>query len=143
MTNAEINEAMVQDLVDFLKQYNVFTGTMIFYNGKLMKYDYKTKEIVTKEDMDVKEYTEFCNPDMVTLIYEGDDSPYKALNWYVHGEEEEAIGNEIIDGFGDIGEKYNRWYDLGSETCLYYYPEEESSLELHDFHKYYFPRNKE
>lgn len=145
MTNIEINEAMVQDIANFLKEYNVFTGTSFFYNNKLMSYEHEKKEVVIKENVNVTEYSEFCNPDMVTLLFEYDDSPFEALSWYFKGEGEETEkGNKIIMGLSEIGIKYNRKSEFGTETCLYYRPDDgELGITLEEFKKYHFPKNED
>lgn len=143
MTNVEINETMVQDLAELLKKYSVFTGTCFYYNNKLMSYDHKTKADVITENVNVTEYSDFCNPEMVTLIFEYDDSPFEALSWYFKGEEEEN-GNKIIMGLLEVGNKYNRKCEFVTETCLYYIPDDGGlGVSLDDFKKYHFPRNQD
>lgn len=125
MTNYEINEVMVVEIAELLKKYDVFHETLIFYNSKLMTTDIKTQELVVKENVDLQDYTEYGNPDMITMVYKGDNSLYMLVNGYANGEEAAKRSNKIISELIKIGEKYNRWYELGSDINLYFLSNDE------------------
>lgn len=135
MTNYETNEVMVKEIAELLKKFDVFHDTSIFYNGKLITNDSKTQELIITENIDVKDYTKHGNPDMITMQYQGEHSLYMIVNGYAEGAEAVKRSNRIVFELIKIGEKYNRWYELGSNINLYYVSDEDDvfTTEKYDF----------
>ena len=125
MTNYETNEVMVKELIEMLKKYDVFHDTQIFYNGKMIISDSETQELIVKENVDVKDYVEHGNPDMITVQYEGEKSLFKVVNGHAKDIDEIKRVNRIVRELIRLGEKYNRWYELGSNTSLYFVSDED------------------
>lgn len=136
MTNYETNEAMAQEIADLLKKYDLFHNTNIFYNDKLMTVNPATQELVEKEDIDLHDYVDHGNPDMITIQYEGDHSLFMIVNGFAKDVEHIKKANRIVSGLIKLSEKYNRWYELGSNNCLYFVSDEEdvfTTVDKYDF----------
>ncbi|WP_148603331.1 hypothetical protein [Acetobacterium tundrae] len=126
MTNYETNEMMVKEIAELLKKHDIFHDTNIFYNGKLMTNDSEKQELIIYENIDVKDYTKHGNPDMITMQYQGENSLYMIVNGYADGIDAAKRSNGIVFELIKIGEKYNRWYELGSNTNLYFVSDEDT-----------------
>lgn len=117
MTNAEINEVMVVEIKDLLLKYDIFHGTNMYFNGKRLKV--VKGEIVVKDDVNVIDYCTWCNPDMITISYEGDNSLYLLINGYFNADDKDKA-NKVIDELNAIGDKYNRYFEIGDDTTLFF-----------------------
>lgn len=118
MKNIEINEKMVAEIKELLLKYDLFHGTTIYYNDRCM---YDTKEgIVEKEGVNVEDYLTYFNADMVTLSYEGVNSLFLMVNGYAYEEEHKEKAKVVVDELYKIGEKYNRYYEIGDDKSLFY-----------------------
>ncbi len=125
MTNYETNEVMALEIAELLKKYDVFHDTNIFYNGKMMTIDNETQELNVKENIDIRDYLEHGNPDMITLQYHGDKSLYMVVNGFAKDVESIKKGNRIVSELIKLGDRHNRWHELGSDTSLYFVSDEE------------------
>lgn len=126
MTNYETNEMMAKELAELLKKYDVFHDTSIFYNGKRMTNDDEKQEITVYENINLKDFLNSGNPDMITVQYQGENSLYMVVNGYADGVDAVKRSNRIVSELIKIGEKYNRWYELGSNTNLYFVSDEDT-----------------
>lgn len=138
MTNYDINEVMAAEIAELLKKYDIFHDTDIFYNDKLMTCNNETHELIIKENINVKDYAEHGNPDMITMQYQGEKSLYMIVNGYAKANGIDAVkrSNKIVSELIKIGEKYNRWYELGSNINLYFVSDAEDVFTTVD--KYHF-----
>ncbi|WKY46595.1 hypothetical protein Q5O24_09395 [Eubacteriaceae bacterium ES3] len=125
MTNYETNEVMAQEIAEMLRKFDIFNETQIFYNQKMMTYDNEKQEFITKENIEVSEYADHGNPDMITIQYQGENSLYMIVNGFAESLEEVKRCNRIVLELIKLGEKYNRWYELGSKINLYYVSDED------------------
>lgn len=125
MTNYETNEVMALEIAELLNKYNVFHDTNIFYNAKLMTVDSDTQELTVKENIDITTYVEHGNPDMITLQYQGNDSLYMIVNGFAKDVESIKKANRIVSELIKLGDRHNRWYELGSDTSMYFVSDEE------------------
>ncbi|MDI3537229.1 MAG: hypothetical protein PWP16_1713 [Eubacteriaceae bacterium] len=137
MTNYEINEVMAQEIAEILKKYDLFNETQIFYNQKMMTYDYEKQESIIQENIELADYADHGNPDMITIQYQGENSLYMIVNGFADGVEEVKRCNRIVSELIKLGEKHNRWYELGSKNNLYYVSDEDDvyTTERFDFTK--------
>jgi len=111
---AERNERLLADIIDYLTAQDVFDDVAIYTNGH--KYsDKKSEEAVERKtekgskyydhgEWDVTSQIEYCNPDILTMTFEGD--LYDALNYDFKAEE--GL-NRILDGYGLYYEQGYQW----------------------------------
>ncbi len=138
MLNYETNEVMALEIAEFLKSFDIYHDTNIFYNGKLMTIDSETQELIIEDDINVKDYVDHGNPEMITLQYQGDKSLYAIVNGGARDIESLKKYNKIVSSLIKLSEKYNRWYELGSDTCLYFVSDDEDvfiTIDKYDFNE--------
>jgi len=118
MTNEEINEKMVSDIEELLLKYNLFHGTKIYFNNKCVS-DIGAQRVI-RENIEVEKCQDWCNPKMISMAYEGADSFYLVVNGYAKSEDERKRANKITSELIKISERYNRYFELGTDTTLYF-----------------------
>lgn len=62
---------------------------------------------------------------MITIQYQGGNSLYMIVNGFADGVDEVKRCNKIVSELIKIGDRYNRWYELGSKINLYYVSDED------------------
>lgn len=136
MTNYDTNEVMALEIADLLKKYDLYHNTNIFFNNKLMTIDEQTQELMIKDHIDLHDYAEHGNPDTITLQYQGPNSLEMIVNGSAKTVEEIKKSNRIVSSLIRLSDKYNRWYELGSDTILYFVSNDEdvfTTIDKYDF----------
>ncbi|AWI06719.1 hypothetical protein [Clostridium drakei] len=140
MNNEQINEKMACELKALLEKYNIFHGTRIYFNNKCL-HD-RNGKIELIENIKVEEWLEWCNPEMVSMSFEGANSIYPILNDECENRE---MCTKIYNKFLEIGKEYDRFYEQGQSWNIYYTPKEITQIvwgAKNKSNKYYYPRKK-
>lgn len=108
-------ERLRLEIVALLAKNEVIGDVNFYCNNKRYKYDY-SGNCTIEEDIDVTEYLEYCNPETLSMTFEGDF--YSIIN-YDYGY---AFGAQIIDKFNTILKKYGLYFEQGNAWNLSLYP---------------------
>lgn len=133
MTNEEINQKMVLDIEELLLKYDLFHSTKIYFNNKCIADI--GNEIVVHDHVKVEACQDWCNPSMISMSYEGVHSLYFVVNGNAQTDEERKRANTITSQLIRISAKYNRYFELGTDTTLYFVSEDDVNIASD---KYYY-----
>lgn len=111
--NVSKMERLRLEIVAFLFTEEIYGDVTIYCEGKRYRYDYNGKCKV--ENADVRDYLEYCNPETLSMAFEG--TLYDLFNFYRPAK----YCNEIIDAFNAIIGKYGLYYEQGSAWNLSLY----------------------
>lgn len=115
LTTKQLHDLAV-DIIEWLQKHDMFTDINIYVNGLKYSDDELLSDLTEKTklgyyyvfyDYNPEQYFEYCNPDTLTMSFEG--PLYDMLN-YSCGDEEED--------FKDIFRKYGLYYELGNSWNL-------------------------
>lgn len=120
MTKTQI-EKLRQKIVALLTEYDVLGDCTIYVNGKRWIYGYKVSddayELVLTEkvedNIDVKEYLEYCNPDTISVTFDG-SGLYGILNYDIDD-------RGFIERFNALLKEYGLYYEQGFAWSLSLY----------------------
>ena len=130
MTSIEKNELMAEDLKEILLKYKIFNGTSIYFNNK--RVGFSNGNLKVEDNIKVKDYLEWGNPETVTLSYEGVDSLYLLVNGYAYEENDKEKSEKVMNELSKIEKKYNRWFNIGNDNILYFVEDNEVSSNEED-----------
>lgn len=108
------NEALANDLKQFLLDNSLAIDTRIFFNNKCFDW-YKgiayNKEPFILEDTKASDYVEYANNQTVTMVFEG--KLYQLLNY--------SSDRELERKFHEIFSKHNCYFEFGYAWSLRVY----------------------
>lgn len=120
MTKTQI-EKLRTAIVALLTEYDILGDCTIYANGKRWIYGYKVSddayELVLTEkvedNIDVKEYLEYCNPDTISMTFDG-SGLYGILNYDIDD-------RGFIERFNALLKEYGLYYEQGFAWSLSLY----------------------
>lgn len=101
------NEKCAEEIINFLKENELFNDVNIYYNGKCVN-----EEGVT-EGKKGSEYFDYANDETISISFEG--GFYMIMNGHSQG------SARIEEEFYDICSKYGYYYELGNAWNLSLY----------------------
>ncbi|MCX7610282.1 MAG: hypothetical protein N2043_01685 [Ignavibacterium sp.] len=110
LTQQQKNEILANEIIEFLKKHHLWYDVALYFNNKKVS-SYGGKEETTK-NINVKDYLEYCNPDTITMTFEG--PLYKELNGY-------SIDSTIYDKFVLLLRKHGYYFEFGHAWSLSIY----------------------
>ena len=124
MTKTQI-EKLRTAIVALLTEYDVLGDCTIYANGKRWIYGYKFSEDYSEmtltekveDNIDVKEYLEYCNPDTISIAFDG-SSLYEVMNYHNTSVENPE---SLIAEFNALCKEYGLYFDLGNSWNLSLY----------------------
>lgn len=120
MTKTQIEELRLK-IIALLTEYEILGDCIIYANGKRWIYGYKFSEDYSEmtltekveDNIDVKEYLEYCNPDTISIAFDG-SGLYDILNYI-------SDDSGFIERFNALLKEYGLYYDLGHTWNLSLY----------------------
>ncbi|WP_430510758.1 hypothetical protein [Gottfriedia solisilvae] len=107
--NKEFNQALANEIRDFLLKNEVFTDTRIYFNN--MAYSIKYTNYETIENINAFDYVEYGSDDILIMVFEG--TLYSMINHH-------EIPSLLIE-FDEIFERHGVYYELGHAFSLSVY----------------------
>lgn len=122
MTRTQIEELRLK-IVRLLAKYDCLVDCTIYANNTRWIYgctfsdDYSEMTTTTKieENVDVSEYLEYCNPDTISIAFDG-SGLYGILNYDI---DDRTIG--FIERFNALLKEYGLYYEQGFAWSLSLY----------------------
>lgn len=120
MTKIQIEKLRLK-IVALLTEYDVLGDCTIYANGKRWIYRYKFSEDYSEmtltekveDNIDVKEYLEYCNPDTISITFDG-SGLYSILNYDIDD-------RGFIKRFNALLKEYGLYYEQGFAWSLSLY----------------------
>lgn len=120
MTKAQIEKLRLK-IVALLTEYDVLGDCTIYANGKRWIYGYKFSEDYSEmtltekveDNIDVKEYLEYCNSDTISITFDG-SGLYGILNYDIDD-------RGFIERFNALLKEYGLYYEQGFAWSLSLY----------------------
>lgn len=101
-------EKLRQEIVELFKSYELYIDCTIYCNGK--RYNYSGDKLDIR-DADVTEYLDYCNPDTLSMSFDGDI--YDVFNY--------DLFPSLLEKFDKLLESYGLYYELGNAWNLSLY----------------------
>lgn len=92
-------EKLANEMIKYLKKQELFHDTSVYFNSKRIK---SSGEI--EEDIDVTKYIEYCNPEAITMTFEG--PLYMHMNGHIKG-------SKVYEKLNSIANKYGYYLQPG------------------------------
>lgn len=102
-------EKLKEEIIELFKSYELYLDCTIYCCGK--RYCYNGSGLEKVEDADVTEYLDYCNPDTLSIAFDGDI--YDVFNYGLFPSCEEK--------FSKLIGKYGYYYELGNAWNLSLY----------------------
>lgn len=120
MTKTQI-EKLRTAIVALLTEYDILGDCTIYANGKRWIYGYKVSDDAyelaltekVEDNIDVKEYLEYCNPDTISITFDG-SGLYGILNYDIDD-------RGFIERFNALLKEYGLYYEQGFAWSLSLY----------------------
>lgn len=120
MTKTQIEKLRLK-IVALLTEYDVLGDCTIYANGKRWIYGYKVSDDAyelaltekVEDNIDVKEYLEYCNPDTISITFDG-SGLYGILNYDIDD-------RGFIERFNALLKEYGLYYEQGFAWSLSLY----------------------
>lgn len=107
MEQKTVNEKIAKEMISFLKRRKLWVDSAIYVNGTRIHSDGRVEE-----NIDVTKYLEFCNPDGVSMIFEG------PLNRHINGH---ISGSNVYKKLDEIANKYGFYIEQGYSWSISLY----------------------
>lgn len=109
-------EKLRQEIVELCNELEV-SDYIIYCNGKRYMYrgysDYDNQPTI--QDADVESYLEYCNPDTLSMAFEGELHSIFTYSWNI------PYCERVIEKFRKLFAKYGLYYELGNSWNLSLY----------------------
>lgn len=99
MEQQDVNKKIANEMIKFLKRRKLWVDSAIYVNGTRIHSDGRVEE-----GIDVTKYLEYCNPDGVSMIFEG------PLNHHMNGY---ISGSNVYQKLDEIANKYGFYIQPG------------------------------
>lgn len=111
MTQKEKNERIVEEIKELLLENKLLNNTEIYYNNKCLVCNKGKTAII--ENVSVLDNLDNCNPETITISFEGNLSLYSLINFK---KEDKQL---VIRRLKEICNKYNMSYEIYNHNILY------------------------
>lgn len=111
MTKREQNEKIVEEIKELLLENKLLNNTEIYYNSKCLVCNKGKTSVI--EDVNVLDNLDNCNPETITISFEGNLSLYPLINFK---KEDKHL---VVKRLKEICNKYNMYYEIYNHNILY------------------------
>lgn len=111
MTKREQNEKIVEEIKELLLENKLLNNTEIYYNNKCLVCN--KGKIAIIDNVSVVDNLDSCNPETITISFEGNLSLYSLINFK---KEDKHL---VVKRLKEICNKYNMYYEIYNHNILY------------------------
>lgn len=111
MTKEEKNERIVEEIKELLLENKLLNNTEIYYNNKCLVCN--RGKIAIIDNVNVVDNLDNCNPETITISFEGNLSLYSLINFK---KEDKQL---VVRRLKEICTKYNMYYEVYNHNILY------------------------